>query len=101
MGAGWLEAAGAEPRTGVLVPVRQVKFGLAGKDLWQRLDRLRVGPRAIPASSRWGLRRSPGEVSFARRRGNTAARRLPIDRAVSGLLPGAKGRGLLRPILCA
>jgi hypothetical protein len=26
----------------------QVKFGLAGKDLWQRLDRLRAGPSFLP-----------------------------------------------------
>ena len=28
----------------MLVPAGLVKFGLAGKGLWQRLDRLRVGP---------------------------------------------------------
>jgi hypothetical protein len=26
------------------VPAGLVKFGLVGKDLWQRLDRLRAGP---------------------------------------------------------
>jgi ATP-dependent DNA ligase len=34
----------AELKDGVLVPVGLVKFGLAGKEPWQRLDRLRVGP---------------------------------------------------------
>jgi ATP-dependent DNA ligase len=34
----------AEPRDGALVPVGLVKFGLAGKDLWGRLDPLRAGP---------------------------------------------------------
>jgi bifunctional non-homologous end joining protein LigD len=34
----------AERRDGALVPAGLVKFGLAGKDLWQRLDRLRAGP---------------------------------------------------------
>jgi bifunctional non-homologous end joining protein LigD len=34
----------AEWRDGQLVPAGLVKFGLAGKDLWQRLDRLRAGP---------------------------------------------------------
>jgi len=29
-----------------LVPAGLVKFGLAGKDLWQRLERLRAGPSA-------------------------------------------------------
>ena len=29
---------------GVLVPVGLVKFGLAGKELWHRLERLRSGP---------------------------------------------------------
>lgn len=69
MGAGWLEAVGAEPRDGVLVPVGRVKFGLGGKEFWRRLDRLRAGPRVIPASSRCSLRRSPGEVlrALARR----------------------------------
>ena len=34
----------AEQRDGELVPVGLVKFGLAGKDLWSRLDPLRAGP---------------------------------------------------------
>jgi bifunctional non-homologous end joining protein LigD len=34
----------AEMRDGVLVPAGLVKFGLAGKDLWRRLDPLRTGP---------------------------------------------------------
>jgi len=34
----------AELRDGVLVPARLVKFGLAGKGLWRRLDPLRTGP---------------------------------------------------------
>jgi ATP-dependent DNA ligase len=34
----------AELRVGVLVPAGQVQFGLAGKGLRQRLDRLRDGP---------------------------------------------------------
>jgi ATP-dependent DNA ligase len=34
----------AELRGGVLVPAGQVQFGLAGKGLWQLLDRLRDGP---------------------------------------------------------
>jgi bifunctional non-homologous end joining protein LigD len=34
----------AEMQGGVLVPVGQVKFGLANKDLWQRLEGLRIGP---------------------------------------------------------
>jgi bifunctional non-homologous end joining protein LigD len=34
----------AEWRDGVLVPAGLVKFGLADKDLWSRLDRLRAGP---------------------------------------------------------
>ena len=34
----------AELKDGVLVPVGPVKFGLAGKRLWQRLDPLRTGP---------------------------------------------------------
>jgi bifunctional non-homologous end joining protein LigD len=36
----------AELRDGVLVPAGLVKFGLGGKDLWQRLDGLRAGPSA-------------------------------------------------------
>jgi bifunctional non-homologous end joining protein LigD len=34
----------AELHDGKLVPAGQVKFGLAGKDLWQRLRPLRAGP---------------------------------------------------------
>ena len=34
----------AERRDGELVPAGTVKFGLAGKDLWQRLGPLRAGP---------------------------------------------------------
>jgi hypothetical protein len=34
----------AELRDGVLVPAGLVKFGLAGKGLWRRLDPLRSGP---------------------------------------------------------
>jgi ATP-dependent DNA ligase len=34
----------AELRDGVLVPAGLVKFGLAGRGLWDRLDRLRAGP---------------------------------------------------------
>jgi bifunctional non-homologous end joining protein LigD len=34
----------AEWRKGALVPAGLVKFGLAGRDLWSRLDRLRAGP---------------------------------------------------------
>jgi hypothetical protein len=34
----------AEWRDGELVPAGLVKFGLAGRDLWQRLESLRVGP---------------------------------------------------------
>jgi hypothetical protein len=34
----------AELKDGVLVPVGLVKFGLAGKGLWRRLDPLRDGP---------------------------------------------------------
>jgi bifunctional non-homologous end joining protein LigD len=34
----------AEWRAGQLVPVGLVKFGLAGRDLWPRLDRLSAGP---------------------------------------------------------
>jgi bifunctional non-homologous end joining protein LigD len=34
----------AELKDGVLVPAGLVKFGLAGKDLWRRLERLRDGP---------------------------------------------------------
>jgi bifunctional non-homologous end joining protein LigD len=34
----------AEWRDGELVPAGLVKFGLAGRDLWSRLDPLRVGP---------------------------------------------------------
>ena len=42
---GPLEAVSvAELEDGMLVPVGQVKFGLAGKELWQRLARLRAGP---------------------------------------------------------
>lgn len=38
LGAGRLEAvAVAELQDGMLVPVGQVKFGLAGKEPWQRL----------------------------------------------------------------
>lgn len=44
----------AELQDGVLVPVGQVKFGLAGKELWQQLERLGAGPRPVPASSRCG-----------------------------------------------
>ena len=36
----------AELRDGVLVPAGLVKFGLAGKGLWRRLDALRAGPSA-------------------------------------------------------
>jgi len=79
MGAGWLEAVGAEPRDGVFVPVGQVKFGLGGKDLWRRLDRLRAGPRVIPASSRYSLRQSPGEVLRALVRRLDSRRRAGID----------------------
>ena len=45
--SGYIEreaVAVAELRDGVLVPAGLVKFGLAGKDLWQRLRPLRVGP---------------------------------------------------------
>ena len=34
----------AELKGSVLVPAGLVKFGLAGKELWQRLERRRVGP---------------------------------------------------------
>jgi ATP-dependent DNA ligase len=34
----------AQLRDGVLVPAGMVKFGLAGKELWRRLDPLRDGP---------------------------------------------------------
>jgi bifunctional non-homologous end joining protein LigD len=34
----------AELRDGVLVPAGLVQFGLAGRDLWSRLDPLRAGP---------------------------------------------------------
>jgi bifunctional non-homologous end joining protein LigD len=34
----------AELRDGVLVPAGLVKFGLAGRDLWSRLEPLRAGP---------------------------------------------------------
>ena len=45
LGAGRLEAvAVAELQDGMLVAAGQVKFGLAGKELWQRLARLRAGP---------------------------------------------------------
>jgi ATP-dependent DNA ligase len=44
-GPGRLEArAVAELRDSVLVPAGRVKFGLAGKRLWQRLDPLHDGP---------------------------------------------------------
>jgi bifunctional non-homologous end joining protein LigD len=45
--AGFVEreaVAVAELRGGELAPVGLVKFGLAGKDLWRRLDPLRTGP---------------------------------------------------------
>jgi hypothetical protein len=44
LGEGRLEAVYvAEVRDGTLVPAGQVQFGLAGKGLWRRLDRLRDG----------------------------------------------------------
>jgi bifunctional non-homologous end joining protein LigD len=44
LGEGRLEAVYvAEVRDGTLVPAGQVQFGLAGKGLWHRLDRLRDG----------------------------------------------------------
>jgi len=58
--AGYIERdaiAVAEMKNGVLVPVGQVKFGLAGKGLWQRLDGLRIGP-----STRSGLVRVRPEL---------------------------------------
>jgi len=36
----------AEMKSGVLLPAGMVKFGLGGKELWQRLDGLRIGPSA-------------------------------------------------------
>ena len=36
----------SELKDGVLVPAGLVKFGLAGKGLWRRLDPLRAGPSA-------------------------------------------------------
>jgi ATP-dependent DNA ligase len=50
----------AELRSGVLVPVGQVKFGLGGKELWQRLEGLRIGP-----STRSGLVRVRPELIVA------------------------------------
>src|SRR5215469_1329710 len=50
----------AEMKNGVLVPGGMVKFGLAGKDLWQRLDALRIGP-----STRSGLVRVRPELVAA------------------------------------
>jgi hypothetical protein len=42
---GYIErVAVAELGDGQLVPAGLAKFGLAGKDLWSRLDRLRAGP---------------------------------------------------------
>lgn len=79
MGAGWLEAVGAEPRDGVLVPVGQVKFGLGGKDLWRRLDRLPPARESFRPSSRCSLRRSPGEVLRALARRLDSRRRAVID----------------------
>jgi bifunctional non-homologous end joining protein LigD len=38
----------AELKDGVLVPAGLVKFGLAGKGLWRRLDPLRSGPETRP-----------------------------------------------------
>jgi hypothetical protein len=50
----------AELRDGVLVPAWLVKFGLAGKDLWSRLDLLRDGPASCggvhPGAPRAGRR---------------------------------------------
>jgi hypothetical protein len=40
----------AEMKDGVLRPAGMVKFGLGGKELWQRLEGLRAGP-----STRSGL----------------------------------------------
>jgi hypothetical protein len=42
----------AELRDGELVPAGLVKFGLAGKDLWSRLDRLQAGPATSPSQPR-------------------------------------------------
>jgi hypothetical protein len=39
-----LRAASAEDRDGGVRPAGQVRFGLAGKGLWDKLDRLRAGP---------------------------------------------------------
>jgi bifunctional non-homologous end joining protein LigD len=39
----------AELQDGVLMPVGPVKFGLAGKELWHRLERLRAGPSSRSA----------------------------------------------------
>jgi ATP-dependent DNA ligase len=44
LGEGRLEAVYvAEVRDGTLIPAGQVQFGLAGKGLWHRLDRMRAG----------------------------------------------------------
>jgi bifunctional non-homologous end joining protein LigD len=49
----------AERRDGGLVPAGRVQFGLAGKDLWQRLDRLRSGPATRSGLVRCGQNWAP------------------------------------------
>jgi hypothetical protein len=78
----------AEQRDGQLVPAGLVKFGLSGKDLWPRLDRLRAGP----ASRSGVIPVRPEPVVGVRYFGRYRSGAIRDGRADVGRLSGRVGR---------